>query len=132
MDIDQQEFAAALAKGSGRAMILLGQAAETNRFTDDLVHACLCNLAYDRQCEHERSEYLARLIAASGDRNAIFTVLAPRLGASADDGVDIPQLFAVLARLAAEGGDPDRSMLRQAFSDLTADDQLDCMEALVR
>ena len=132
MSIDEQEFAAALAKGSGRAMILLAQAAAPEKFKDELISACVRNLAYDRQCEHERSAYLARLIEATGRRDEIFTALASRLKAYPQDGVDIPHVFAVLARLAASGSDLEKSILRQAFHDLPSDDQLHNMEALVR
>jgi hypothetical protein len=132
MSISQQEFAAALAKGTGRAMILLRQAAGTEDFKAALIHACVCNLSYDPQCEHERSAYLARLIQATGDRAAIFAALAARLRASAGDDVDIPQLFAVLTRLAAPHGDAEKSLLRQAFRHLPAEEQSDCMEAFVR
>ena len=132
MSIDEQEFAVALAKGSGRAMILLAQAAEPEKFKDELISACVHNLAYDRQCEHERSPYLARLIEATGRRDKIFAALASRLKASPQDGADIPQVFAVLARLAASGSDLEKSILRQAFHDFRPDDQLESMEALIR
>ncbi|MEO7688147.1 MAG: hypothetical protein ABIS51_02600 [Sphingomonas sp.] len=113
-------------------MILLAQAAEPEKFKDDLISACLRNLAYDSQCEHERSAYLARLIEATGRRDEIFAALASRLKASPQDGVDISQLFAVLARLAASGSDLEKSILRQAFHDFRPDDQLDTMEPLIR
>ncbi|MGA2951192.1 MAG: hypothetical protein ABSD80_03045, partial [Caulobacteraceae bacterium] len=100
MNADPKEFSAALARGSGRAMILLRQARGDGSFKDALVRACICNQAYDPQCEEERSAYLARLIAATGHRDLCFAELAPSLSAAADDDTDIPQVFAVLARLA--------------------------------
>jgi len=45
MSIDEQEFAVALAKGSGRTMILLTQTAEPEKFKDELISACVINLA---------------------------------------------------------------------------------------
>jgi hypothetical protein len=132
MSIDEQEFAVALARGSGRAMTLLAQAAEPEKFKDELISACVSNLAYDSQCEHERSAYLAHLIEATGRRDEIFAALVSRLKASPQDGVDISQLFAVLARIAASGSDLEKSILRQAFHDFRSDDQLDSMEALIR
>ncbi|MEO6216203.1 MAG: hypothetical protein ABIO86_09240 [Sphingomonas sp.] len=132
MNMDKQEFAVALARGSGRAMILLAQTAEPEKFKDELISACVRNLAYDHQCELERSAYLARLIEATGRRDEIFVALASRLKASPQDGVDISHLFAVLARIAASGSDPEKSILRQAFHDFRPDDQLESMEALIR
>ena len=132
MNADPKEFSAALARGSGRAMILLRQARGDGSFKDALVRACICNQAYDPQCEEERRAYLARLIAATGHRDLCFAELAPSLSAAADDDTDIPQVFAVLARLAAQGGEPDKSLIRSAYSGLSQEDQLDCMEAIVR
>jgi len=74
---------------------------------------------------------LARLIEATGHRDEIFAALTSRI-ASPQEGADISQLFAVLARIAASGSDPEKSILRQAFHDFRPDDQLDSMEALIR
>ena len=113
-------------------MILLGQATDRTAFKDSLIHACVCNLAYDPQCEHERSAYLARLVAASGSQDAVFATLASRLGAPADDGIDVAQLFGVLARLAEGRTDLEKSTVRQSFWAMPPDNQLYCIEALVR
>jgi hypothetical protein len=129
MSQNSQDFTTALAKGSGRATLLLREATDLGPFRDALVHACLDDMAYDPQCEHERSEYLARLIVETGDQHALFAKLASQIK---EPEVDAPLLFNVLARLARKNGDPEKSVVSQAYSDLSDDDQLDCMDALVR
>ncbi len=129
MSQDFEDFTAALAKGSGRSVLLMRQAADLRSFEDALIHACLHDLAYDPQCEHERSEYLARLIIETGDEKRLFARLAAQIK---DHGVDAPLLFTVLARLAAKNGECEKSAVRKAYLDLDSEAQLDCIDALVR
>ncbi len=115
-------------------MVLLRQAADSSIFRDDLLRACENNLAYDPQCESERSGYLARLISATGDQEAFFSALLPRLLETPDDqeALNHPQIFSVLALLAAECSDLDGATLRETFAKLGDEDRLDCMDALVK
>lgn len=129
MNLGQNEFATALARGSGRAMVLLRQSTEKESFREALVHACLRNVAYDPQCEDERCKFLARLIFETGDEVGFFTALVPRL---TDDGIDVLQLFGVLAQLAAKCGDLQKLVVRRAYARLSDDDQFECLDALVR
>jgi hypothetical protein len=124
-----EDFTAALAKGSGRSVLIMRQAADPRSFEDAVVHACLHDLAYDPQCEHERSEYLARLIIETGDEKGLFARLAAHIR---DQDVDAPLLFTVLARLAAKNGEFEKSAVRKAYLDLDPEAQLDCLDALVR
>ncbi|WP_293902895.1 hypothetical protein [Phenylobacterium sp.] len=124
-----EDFTAALAKGSGRSVLIMRQAANPRSFEDAVVHACLHDLAYDPQCEHERSEYLARLIVETGDETGLFGRLVAQIK---DQEVDAPLLFTVLARLAAKNGDFEKSAVQRAYLDLDPEAQLDCLDALVR
>ncbi len=110
-------------------MLLLRRAADPTPFEEALVHACLHNQAYDPQCEHDRSAYLARLILETGDRTRLFTRLASRID---DPDVDVALLFDVIARLAAEGGEAEAAAVRRAYADLPDEGRLDAMEAMVR
>ncbi|MCI3134305.1 hypothetical protein [Phenylobacterium aquaticum] len=130
MTILDEEFAAALAKGSGRAMKLLLQAPERKGLHDQIIRACVSNLAFDRQCESERSAYLARLITASDSPAALFSKLETAL-ISADEDTDVPQLFTVLVRLVRILPQLEGDALRGAFAGLSDEDQLDCMEGLI-
>ena len=94
---------------------------------------CVPDVAYDPQCEGDRSEYLVRLIAAIGRQAAFFGAVSARLErAAADDGdSDIGLAFAVLRRLAQARDDLALSRLRQVFERMSAEHQLACMDDLV-
>jgi hypothetical protein len=124
-----EDFTASLAKGSGRSVLIMRQAADRRSFEDAVVHACLNDLAYDPQCEHERSEYLARLIIETGNEKGLFSGLVAQIK---DQDVDAPLLFTVLARLAAKNGEFEKSAVQMAYLDLHPEAQLDCLDALVR
>lgn len=124
-----EDFTATLAKGSGRSVLIMRQAADPRSFEDAVVHACLHDLAYDPQCEHERSEYLARLIVETGDEEGLFGRLVAQIK---DQDMDAPLLFTVLARLAAKNGEFEKSAVQKAYLDLDPEAQLDCLDALVR
>lgn len=125
-----EEFATALAKGSGRAMKLLLQAPGRKSLHDQIVRACMSNLAFDRQCESERGAYLARLVAATDSPAALFSKLETAL-ISADEDIDVPQLFNALVRLVRIFPQLGGNALRGAFAGLSDEDQLDCMEGLI-
>lgn len=110
-------------------MLIMRQAADPRSFEDAVVHACLHDLAYDPQCEHERSEYLARLIIETGDGKRLFAQLVAQVK---EQDVDAPLLFTVLARLAAKNGEFEKSAVQKAYLDLDAEAQLDSLDALVR
>ncbi len=125
-----EDFAAALAKGSGRAMKLLLQAPGRHDLRNHLIGACRSNLAFDRQCESERSAYLARLVAATDSPATIFAALEAAL-TSADEATDVPQIFTVLVRLVRTLPQLEGGALREAFAGLSDEDRLDCMEGLI-
>ncbi len=64
--MDVNEFARITAIGLGRALLYL-QAESAGLYHEALLHACLHNQVYDRQCKPERASYLCDLIHASGD-----------------------------------------------------------------
>ncbi len=132
MNEDHEAFRLALAKGSGRAMIILRRVGGNESIREALLNGCLRNLAYDPQSESERSAYLARLIGEAGLRTDLFHALIKILESTPDDDLNTPQIFAVLSRLACAHDDLDASALQRVFAGLSAEDQLDCMDALVR
>jgi len=129
---DHEAFRLALAKGSGQAMLVLRRIGGDEAIRGALLNGCLRNLAHDPQCESERSAYLARLIDEAGLRADLFPSLIQILESTPDDDVNAPQVFAVLSRLACAHSDLDAAALRRVFAGLTAGDQLDCLDALVR
>jgi len=135
MSVSPEEFIAALAKGSGRTMILMRQSPDRQVFQDALFAACVHNLAYDPQCENERSRYLADLISATGAPQAFFIRLLAILRAELGDEerLDVPQIFDTLVLLALDHPDLDAEALRRIYADMAdEEDRLDCLDALVR
>jgi hypothetical protein len=135
MSVSLEEFTAALIKGSGRAMMMLRQSPGREDLQEALFEACVRNVAYDPQCENERSRYLADLISATGQQRRFFTRLLTTLDAAAgdEDMPDVPQIFDTLARLALDHADLDAEALRQAYADMEdEEDRLDGLDALVR
>jgi len=106
-------FRKALRQGSGRAMLILGQAPGDERLWDELLRACQRDLRFDRQCEDPRDGYLFRLIQRSGQGAFFIRELQRSLRSrTKDDEFDAGQMFAILCRLAADTRDFDRSWLR--------------------
>src|SRR5476649_1494348 len=99
---------------------------------DLLEDACLRNVAYDPQCEGDRSDYLVRLVAAIGLQAEFFGALSAKLEriAADTDERDVSQTFAVLRRLAEADHDLAASRLRQVFDGMSSEHQLACMDDL--
>jgi hypothetical protein len=95
------EFQRLLEIGLGRAVIY-ARDHDVTPYRDAILNACLHNLAYDRQCEGNRAEFMYDIIQFSSEkefyRKKILTALA---GAWEDWD---PQVFD-LARLFAQDGD---------------------------
>jgi len=58
-------FAEWLFRGLGRPYLYL-QSHDSTPYLDVLLHACLYNPVYDRQCEGSRANYLFGLISLTG------------------------------------------------------------------
>lgn len=116
-------------------MLLLRQSPDRKDFQDELFTACVHNLAYDPQCENERSRYLADLVSATGEQRAFFERLLAILTAEPGDEErpNIPQVFAILAFLALANPDLDPEALRRAYANMDdEEDRLDCLDAMVQ
>ena len=116
-------------------MLLLRQSPHRKDFQDELLAACIRNLAYDPQCEDERSRYLADLILATGEQKTFFSTLLAALENEPgdEDPLNRPQIFAILVRLALAHPDLDADALRAAFSRLKdEEDRLDCLDSIVQ
>ncbi len=129
------EFASALKKGLGRAMILLRKAPLNPVFRTELMHACKANLVYDTQCELSRAPYLCNLINEVGDGRFYWDELLQAFveAGEKDRGADRIQMFEVLCQLATENQELDRSVLRSRLlsADFGTIAQY-CMKPLVR
>lgn len=98
--------------GRGRAYLLVKDHYDPS-FRDPILHACLQNLAYDRQLEGTRGWYMYTIIHATNDfafyRDAIYSALL-KLTAETED-YDIQHIF----RLAANIAEDDDTEMREAI-----------------
>ena len=94
-------FADVLQKGLGRAFNYVKQLDELE-IRDDLLNACLHNLAYDAQCESRSAKWLFELIHLTGNsefyRDKIFTALP-----TTNDFWDLKQLYDLVLIWAKQG-----------------------------
>lgn len=98
----QTKFANALEKGLGRAYLYVEKNGD-ELIRDQLLHACLINQSYDRQCEDSRAEWLMSLINLSKNRDFYIPNIIASL-ASSSEYSDVNQLYE-LCKLIAEQGD---------------------------
>ena len=115
MTVPLEIFCSALKKGLGRAMILLSEAPDNPEFSQALLHACLVNQVYDRQCEEDRVNYLYDLISQTGKREFYRAELFRHLlmPAPETEAIDKAQIYGILCCIAAERHDDDRRVLHE-------------------
>jgi len=128
----QEGFDDWLAKGLGRAVIHLSNSGGAPH-RDSVLNACIHDLAYDRQCEGGREEYLKDLIRASGEdqfiRDGIFRALsADHLEA---DRVDLTQIVAVSRMFADRGDSVLKRSMYEAVRRIGFSHGQDCLVELV-
>lgn len=109
--MNAERFAEWLFRGLGRPYLYL-QNHDSAPFHEALLHACLYNPIYDRQCEGSRAAYLAGLIALTSNPS-LFRSRIVETFAAPDERVDLEQLFD-FALLFAKAGD---SRVRQLMYD---------------
>ncbi len=102
--------------GRGRAYLLVKDHYDP-AFRDPILHACLHNLAFDRQSEGTRGWYMYTIIHATHDfafyRDAIYTTLL-NLTADTDD-YDIHHIFRLAANIAEDDDTEMREAITQKF-----------------
>jgi hypothetical protein len=126
------QFAGWVAIGLGRAVLYL-KTHDSKACREALLHPCIHNLIYDRQCEESRTPYLLELIDLSGDsefyRNGILAALK-----SEEDDLDQGQMFELAASFAEKGDNDIKQSMYAAFErdgfGLTAADELVRLDGL--
>lgn len=102
--------------GRGRAYLLVKDHYDPS-FRDPILHACLHNLAYDRQLEGTRGWYMYTIIHATNDftyyRDAIYAALLS-LTAETED-YDIQHIFRLAANIAEDGDTEMREAIAEKF-----------------
>lgn len=124
LPLGREQFAAALRKGLGRALMHVRQCGVTG-FEELILDACARNLVFDPQCEQERSPWLLELAGACGLEAAAGNRVVAALRSSAADPAswDAHQLRRLALLLAGRGREDARAALYGALrpSDDTAD-----------
>jgi hypothetical protein len=131
MTTDLTAFKAALAKGSGRAMILMREAKATS-FTTALLEACWISPAYDRQCEADRAPYVARLVEASGEVADLFERILAGVEGWGESEEDILFPLRVLSHLVTADRALERSRLLAVLDGLDDEDRIYAAEPLIQ
>jgi hypothetical protein len=110
--MDEQTFARQLYQGLGRPNLHLRRH-DAAPYHDALLHACIANPVYDRQCTGSRADYLFELLQLTGELPAFERRI---LGALADPGedADIDQLFDFVRIFAQQGSREARELMYAA------------------
>ncbi len=104
------QFAAALQNGQGRALMHVCASGAAG-IEDVIIDACLRDLAYDPQCEGDRSGWLMDIVDASGASDRIARALMPRLDEPTDEFWDATQRCRIAFELAKRGRPEARTRL---------------------
>jgi hypothetical protein len=108
--LTEPEFARALKRGQGRALQYVREYG-VEGVADHVLDACLKNLAYDPQCEDDRSEWLFQMFKGSV-RYAWFAGEVRSALKRAEDGHDLNQLCNLAALMASRGDRQAAALLR--------------------
>lgn len=100
--MEPTQFSSSLAQGLGRPYLYL-QRHDSAPYLAGLLHACLYNTTYDRQCEGSRANYLHQLIQLTSKPAWFRQQLLDAL-ADPDEEMDLDQLFD-FALIYARAGD---------------------------
>lgn len=87
----QKQFFHSLKLGTGRAMLLLKAHPQID-FSAQILAATINNLAYDRQCEGSRAEYLYSLIKRSRQKDELIRVIMKKFSAKKKNDYGMDQL----------------------------------------
>lgn len=118
-----EEFASYLFRGLGRTYLHLQQH-DSSPYFEVLLHACLYNPVYDRQCEGSRATYLFGLISLTNDQAAFEQRILDKFAAlNDDDDMDVEQLFDFALLYARSGNIQARRLLYEQFAANAGDGQ---------
>jgi hypothetical protein len=117
--MNAEQFAEWLFRGLGRPYLHL-QDHDSTPYHEPLLHACLYNPVYDRQCEGTRAEYLFNLIALTRSPSPFHTHIIDAF-ATPDEDMDFEQLFDFALIFAQAGNASARQLMYEQFSAYAGD-----------
>lgn len=116
--VQAQPLADALAKGLGRAHLILEADPSSDPNVAALVDACLTDLTYDAQVEGSRAAYLHELIDLAGLAEPVASALAASLNDTDADDATIAQRWELAGLLARDGAPGVREAMSPALERL--------------
>jgi hypothetical protein len=119
MEIHTEVFAEWLFRGLGRPYLHL-QSHDSRPFHEALLHACLSNPIYDRQCEGTRTAYLSGLVALTSNPS-MFKAQIIDAFAAPDERMDFEQLFDFALLFAKAGDSAARQLMYRQFAAYAGD-----------
>ena len=120
--VSRDAFEHGLRLGLGRAVLWL-RAHPSSDFRDLILHACTHNLAYDRQWEGSREDYLFDLVQASGEPDWYYDQLTSIVTGPRDEEVSYDQILEMMRLWAQHGHPTARQTLYAGFlAAIDADD----------
>ena len=108
------QFGEAIQKGLGRAFIQVRDSG-AQELRDDILNACLHNLAYDSQCEGSRAEWLLAIADLTGEPQFYKELILAALPDATEKLWDARQLIELAAVLARRGSDRARRAIYERF-----------------
>jgi hypothetical protein len=113
-----EQFSGLLAKGLGRAHLVLKAGPPSAATKQALISACLANVAYDRQIEDSRATYLHELVKLAGITERAAAVLIQSLNDVNAEEAAIAQRWELAGLLAGEGVAGIRDAMSPALEQL--------------
>ncbi len=109
-----EKFRDALQKGLGRAVMHVREHG-TEKVRNDILHACLHNIAYDHQCEESRANWLLEIINLTNDEEYYHQCILEAIPNSTDLW-DTQQLVELATELARRGLEEARRAIYDKFA----------------
>ena len=113
--MNEAEYRRILNAGMGRAVSALVSETDTDAYHETILDACLHYTAFDPATEGNRSNYLFRVIEATGNLPAYRDSILAALTQSIASRYDRAQHFALAARFAQRGDTAARQAMYRAF-----------------
>lgn len=114
--LPQDIFADAIRKGLGRALLHVREYG-SHGVAQDIIYACLNNLAYDAQCEETREEWLFGLLEASGLKDVARQDILKAIGKPETESTTwtMLQLVCLASEYARRGDQEAKEAIYHAF-----------------
>jgi hypothetical protein len=108
--LSKSEFSAAIRRGHGRALLHVNQYG-LDEFADIVLHACLKEPSYDRQCESSRAQWLFSMFTGTKEYAWLASEIVSALDTETEQ-FDLSHFYELLAQMAKNGDKSAGAALR--------------------